>query len=119
EPITLDEAKQHLRVDITDDDQVITNCIRSARWNLERVYRRACITQSLVLGLDYFAQGDPAWMAGASTTGWSYSLLGTYPMGWAIGTLGFGYATNPVVELIPPLQSVTSITYLDPAGATQ
>ena len=31
----------------------------------------------------------------------------------------FPYNRNPIEILLPPLQSITSITYIDPAGATQ
>jgi len=108
EPIGLDEAKAHLRVGIADDDQVIENAIRAARWNLEDKYRIACMTQSLVLGLDYFVQADydpysPVWPI--------------WPAGWWLATSWWPRASP--IELRWPLQSVTSITYTDPTGNPQ
>lgn len=46
EPITLDEAKAHLRVSITDDDALITALIVAARERAEQETRRALITQT-------------------------------------------------------------------------
>lgn len=80
EPITLVEAKAHLRVDIADDDSLITALITAARQHVEVITRRALITQTWDLTLD------------------------TWPDGGAI------------LMPLPPLQSVTSITYKDSAG---
>lgn len=52
EPISLDEAKKHLRVDITDDDTLIENLIASARRYCEKFQSRAYITQTWELWLD-------------------------------------------------------------------
>lgn len=47
EPITLAEAKAHLRVDHADEDGLISMLIASARKTAERWLRRALITQTL------------------------------------------------------------------------
>lgn len=52
EPVTLDEAKLHLRVDTTDDDARISGLIRAAREHAEQILGRALMTQTLELGLD-------------------------------------------------------------------
>ncbi len=54
EPITLAQAKAHLRVDIDDDDDLITGLIASARSVAEAFLHRALITQTRELVLDYF-----------------------------------------------------------------
>lgn len=46
EPLTIDEAKLHLRVDGTDEDAHIMNLITAAREEAERVTHRSFITQS-------------------------------------------------------------------------
>lgn len=80
EPITLDDAKDHLRVDGTDEDALIMAYIKAARRQCELVARRAMVTQSWELALE-------AWPAGC-------------------------YIQLPY----PPVQSVTSLTYVDSTG---
>lgn len=52
EPITLDEAKLHLRVDSTDDNALISALITTARQLAERETKRAFITQTWEMYLD-------------------------------------------------------------------
>jgi uncharacterized phiE125 gp8 family phage protein len=52
EPVTLDEAKAHLRVDTADDDALITALISAARARAEWHTGRAFVTQSWTLWLD-------------------------------------------------------------------
>lgn len=54
EPITLDEAKHHLRVDGNDDDILIMSLIKQAREYCEDYQNRKYITQTLELVLDSF-----------------------------------------------------------------
>jgi len=58
EPVSLAEAKLHLRVDIADDDTLISGLIVAARSYSERVLRRALITQTLELVLDGWPNGN-------------------------------------------------------------
>lgn len=83
EPITLTEAKTHLRVSGTDDDDRITALIAAAREEAETITGRAFITQTWRLTLDRFP------LAG------------------------------PIVLPRPPLQSITSLAYVDSDGASQ
>lgn len=57
EPLALDAAKAHLRVDVTDDDVLIAALITAAREYCEGFQNRAYITQTWQLWLD-------AWPAG-------------------------------------------------------
>jgi len=83
EPVTLEEAKIHLRVDATDEDALISSLIVSAREHVEGFQGRSLVTQTWRLSLDRFPRGR-------------------------------------VIRLPrPPLQSVTSITYIDPDGNQQ
>lgn len=54
EPLGLQEAKDHLRVDSTDDDALIDTLVLSARQWIETQTRRALITQIWDLKLDKF-----------------------------------------------------------------
>lgn len=81
EPITLTEAKAHLRVDGTTEDTLITSLITAARRRCEAFTRRKFVTQTVVL---------------------RRSRLG------------------PAIMLpVAPVQSITSIVYLDTANASQ
>jgi uncharacterized phiE125 gp8 family phage protein len=52
EPITLAQAKEHLRVDGTDEDDVISNLILTARKYCETYQNRAYAQQTIELTLD-------------------------------------------------------------------
>ncbi len=52
EPITLAQAKAHLRVDTSDEDALITSLITAAREYCESFQNRALITQTWELVLD-------------------------------------------------------------------
>lgn len=58
EPVTLLEAKAHLRVDFDDDDPLITGLIKVARQWAETFSRRGFITQQWKLLLDWFPTAD-------------------------------------------------------------
>lgn len=82
EPVTLTEAKSHLRVDIDDDDTLITSLITTAREYVELAARRALITQT-----------------------WRYSLD--------------EWPDSHQIEIPrPPLQSVSSIVYIESDGTS-
>ncbi len=54
EPVTLDEAKNHLRVDHSDEDQLIDLLIQAAREMAEKFTGRSFITQTRQMKLDCF-----------------------------------------------------------------
>ena len=82
EPVTLAEAKLHLRVEHTDDDELISALIQSARQRAEHLLGRALITQTWARVLDAFPPAE--------------------------------------IELgMPPVQTVSSIVYIDGAGDSQ
>lgn len=58
EPVSLDEAKQHLRVDFNDDDVYIQNLIAASREYVEDLTARSLITQTWVLYLDRWPRTD-------------------------------------------------------------
>jgi len=58
EPITLAEAKAHLRVDASDEDNYIAALIQAARATIEAWEWRSHITQTWELRLDAFPSGS-------------------------------------------------------------
>ncbi len=52
EPITLEEAKAQCKVDIADDDALITSLITAARVYCEKIGWRAYLTQTIQLWID-------------------------------------------------------------------
>lgn len=56
EPVTLAEAKAHLRVTITNDDDLIDALIQAARVQAENYTGRAFVTQTWDLKLDAFPE---------------------------------------------------------------
>lgn len=56
EPVTLDEARAHLRVDETGEDALIVGLVTAARTMLEAETRRAFVSQGWQLTLDAWPQ---------------------------------------------------------------
>jgi uncharacterized phiE125 gp8 family phage protein len=94
EPISLVQAKAHLRVDSTDQDDLIEALITAAREKVEEETGRALITQTWEIALDYFvAPPDLRYVA--------------YP-----------YLTPAKALLLPkpPLRSLLRVSYYDGNG---
>lgn len=56
EPVTLAEAKAHLRVEYSDDDTLITSLIAAARDYCERYLKRSILTQTITQELPCFPE---------------------------------------------------------------
>jgi hypothetical protein len=54
EPVSVSEAKEHLRVDISDDDTYIGSLITAARKYCEEYLDRALVSQQLTMRMDTF-----------------------------------------------------------------
>lgn len=93
EPVLLDEAKAHLRVDISDDDGYISGLMLAARQWVEGQTHRALITQTWDFGYDY------CWPREAQAKYRAWRLVLRLP--------------------VAPAASITSISYVDGTGATQ
>jgi uncharacterized phiE125 gp8 family phage protein len=58
EPITLQEAKDYLRVDFNNDDALISTLITAARQFIEKLTRRSIAVATWEMSLDEFPQGE-------------------------------------------------------------
>jgi hypothetical protein len=100
EPVTAAEVKAQARIDLTDDDAMITTyLIPAARDYAETFLGRKLVTQTWDLTLDYFpSSANPIYFD------------------W-----GVSYANDTATILLPnpPVSTITSITYTDTDGATQ
>jgi uncharacterized phiE125 gp8 family phage protein len=98
EPVTLADAKLWAKVDVPDDDPLISGLITAGRDYAERVCNRALVTQTLLLTLDSFGP-DPL---------------------ESDRFFAFAPPLSMVLRLPrAPVQSVTSIQYIDTAGNLQ
>ena len=102
EPVTLEEARQHLRLDADGspashpDDDLVNGLIQAAREWAESYTRRAFVEQTWKLTLNRFPQAK-----------WEV------PRGWQ------NERQQPIELPLPPLRSVASVTYTDSDGASQ
>ena len=96
EPVTLAEAKRHLRVEHDADDTLIRGLIAAARDWCQAETQRQFMPATYRLTLDAFP-GDCGWPAGA------------------------GFPTRAGAILLPfgPVTAVSSVTYYDSTGTSQ
>lgn len=92
EPVSLMEARNHLRVDASDEDPLIVSLVRAARQLVESDTRRALVTQT-----------------------WDYAVDYDWPTE-EDKRLGM---VNRIVLPKPPVQSVTYVKYIDTSGVEQ
>jgi uncharacterized phiE125 gp8 family phage protein len=92
EPVTLAEARDHMVMDddLTDDNALITEFIVGARERIEEFTNRAIVTQTLKKHLDK----------------------------WPYNPRFDGHPSTIILDR-PPIQSVTSVQYVDTDGNTQ
>lgn len=108
EPLDLETAKLHLRVDIDDDDLLISALIRVARQKAESYLMRYFINRSATYSMDGFPGQASQFIPGAGYVGNGVApVYGTIPE-WALAGTG-ATITIPMARLV----SVESITYLD------
>lgn len=97
EPVTLTEAKSHLRVDIADDDTLIGGLITGAREHVESMTRRQLMPATWRLSLDAFPS--------------TYARRGAWYRPTAEGT--------DIILPRPSLTAITHIKYTDTNGVLQ
>lgn len=94
EPLSLQEVKDHLRVDHVEEDALIVGLTQAAREYVEGQTLRQLVTATLRATVDSFPHVQRSWS------------------GWAP-------ARGRIVLERAPVVSVTSITYVDTVGVTQ
>lgn len=87
EPVTIEEAKQHMRIEVAADDAMVAAFVMAAREWVEGQTKKVLMTTTY----DYYID-------------WDWPVVGGYTQ--------IQFPVNPV-------QSVTSISYVDDNGATQ
>lgn len=111
EPLTLAEAKAHLRVDIADDDALIGSLISAARMKCEDHVARSYVTTTWRLMLDTFPVPTLNANVGDASLGWallSYTPERVYPS-----------TAEPIRLPRADVLAVTGLTYVDSTGTTQ
>ncbi len=105
EPITLQQAKDHARVEVTDDDGLITQLIVSAREYAETVTRRQLMIATWTWTLDRFP--------GVVGHTWDerHGVHGHHGQ--------HGLDDDVFVVPWPPLRTIVSIKHIDDAGVLQ
>lgn len=106
DPVTLAEAKLHLRIDATDEDAQTTSQITAACDDAEHIMGRALLPQTWQLALDSF--WDPSY----------YNAPVPITVDLIRGT-SFTTGAAAINLQKPPVTSITSIKYIDVNGALQ
>lgn len=114
EPVTVADAKLDLRVTLSDDDALISALITAARQYAEKYTRRQLVTATWLYSLDAFRSaiygpGYDTFRSAATLP----QTLGSFPFG------SLNYPWNVIDIPLPPLQSISSISYTDTAGTVQ
>jgi hypothetical protein len=113
EPVSLVEVKAHLRITSNLDDGYLPILITAARELVETVTRRQIMTAVWQLGQDSFK---------TPIAGQYYDAFRVPMPPQAIGATPFGSVSYPYSVIYlprPPVQSVTSVQYLDTNNVTQ
>jgi uncharacterized phiE125 gp8 family phage protein len=110
QPVTLQEAKSHLRVTIDDDDALIQAQIEAATERVELETGR----QLLHATWEFWLDRCPGASGSDSASGGTADLGASAWLAWN------DWWTRRFIDVPrPPLQSVLSITYVDTAGVQQ
>lgn len=115
-PVTLDEAKNHLRVNVADDDALIQSHLEAATERVELETGRQLLTARRELWLDS-TPGMGVGSGDAQTAGWGPSSGSAGLNAWI--DYGLWWNRRYIDMPFPPLQTVISIKYTDTSGVVQ
>ena len=104
EPVTLDEAKFYLNIDIDLDDTLITSLIKAARLRCETITQRSFITTTWLQSFDFF-QADHRHHRSGYSYGINFGYGNYYNWNWHNG--------DRLEVFRPRLQSVDYLKYYD------
>ncbi|KVE27737.1 hypothetical protein WI93_11925 [Burkholderia vietnamiensis] len=114
EPVTLEEAKLHLRVIDSSEDTLISLLISAARVHAEIVCRRVFVTQKWDLFLDAF----PFYTYYGVIPG--YVPVDQLPAAWmTMRNYAVRFRGSKIDIPFPRLQSVDAVKYIDALGVQQ
>lgn len=109
-PVSLAEAKLHVRVDLNAEDDYITGLIAAATQTCESHIGQALVTQTWRMALDCFPGQHRQWRDRQSYGGGG----GRYPQepgAYPSAGLGYDLMAYAIEPPLAPLQSVSSIQY--------
>jgi hypothetical protein len=111
EPVSIDQAKQHARIEYPDDDDLVAGLITAARLVCETELSRSFISQTWETYLDHWP-----WPGQTSGSG----AMGYYRGNYIPQIQGYPYTPWSTIEIDNPnLVSVASISYVDATGTVQ
>ena len=121
EPVTVSEAKLHLRVDISTDDTYIGTLITAARQWVEEYLDRSLINQQWTMRLDSFPYEIPLPRPPMVTTGTATAVAVTYTLGDAttatLSTASYRVDRNDTPGVVRQLREGTWPANLDDYNA--
>lgn len=115
EPVTVTDALAFLRQDGTDVGNVVASLISVGREHVERYCGRALMTQTWDASFDDFIERDRRFKTGLNFPGTNLPVPYGGSSRWAQQWPLISHLELPM----PPVQSVTSVKYIDPNGVQQ
>jgi hypothetical protein len=107
EPVSLDDAKAFLRLEVSDDDATVTRLMKAARKRCEQIADRSFITTTWQLNMDFLPLSAGPFL--------------NFPYPFAIGGQSATYNRvnkddGAITLPRPPLINITSISYINMGG---
>ena len=121
EPVSLADAKTHLRVDVDDENDLIASLIVAAREYVETFTHRALVTQTWDLKLDQFpCRGEAIWLPkppASSVTSITYTATDGTSTTWSSALYTTDLPTGPTARMGRITPAYGEYLPLDPVRA--